>query len=375
MLLSAVVLASGFAGTTHEVQPGDTLSDYAKRHNTTVAELVRINAIANPNHIVVGTKLTMPGGGSSDSGSSSTTYRIRPGDTLAGIASAHGTTVSALVSANGITNKNLIIAGRTLEVPGSSSSTNSSTPVSSGGSGLPGQQHTVKSGDTLGGIAARYGISTRDLSAWNGITNGRIYASTRLVLYSPGTLPGSGGSDAAGAHIVKSGETLGSIARRYGTSIAEIAGANSITNQNLIRVGQTLVIPGGGGGGAIRCPVPGARFFNDWGFPRSGGRSHAGNDLFAAKGTPVYAPVSGRVEQANGSISGRAVRIFDSSGGYWYVAHLNGFGKAGNVSAGDIVGYVGDSGNARGSSPHAHVEYRDSRRVAINPYPILRAAC
>ena len=376
VVLSALVFASGFAGTTHEVRPGDTLSDYARRHKTTVAELVRINGIRNPNHIVVGTVLKMPGSGSTDSGSTSTTYRVRPGDTLGRIAAAHGTTISALVQANGISNKNLIIAGRTLKVPGSSSGSSSSTPApSSGGPGLAGQRHTVSSGESLGSIAARYGLSSRDLATWNGITDGRIYATTRLLLYNPGALPGSGGGGKAISHTVAAGESLATIASRYGSSIAKIAGANGISNPNYIRVGQKLTIPGGGGSGAIRCPIPGATFFNDWAFPRSGGRSHAGNDLFASRGTPVHAPVSGRVEQVNGSISGRAIRVHDSSGGYWYVAHLDRFGKSGNVSAGDVVGYVGDSGNARGSRPHAHTEYRSSSGVALNPYPILRAAC
>lgn len=376
VLLATVVFASGFAGTTHEVQPGDTLSDFAQRHKTTVAELVRINGIRNPNHIVVGSTLQMPGSGSSDSGPSSTTYRIQSGDTLGSIASAHGTTVPALVTANGIANRNLIIAGRIIKVPGSSSGSSSATPeASSGGSGRPGERHTVASGETLAGIAARYGISSRDLSAWNGIIDGRIYATTRLLLSSPGTLPGAGSSAQASTHTVKSGETLASIAQKYHTSISNIAAANSITNRNVIRVGQRLTIAAGASSGAARCAVPGARFFNDWGFPRSGGRSHAGTDLFAARGTPVLAPVSGTVEQTRGDISGRAVRVHDSNGGYWYVAHLDGFGKSGSVSAGDIVGYVGDSGNARGSRPHAHVEYRTSRGVAVNPYPILRAAC
>lgn len=377
--LCVVVFASGFAGTTHEVQPGDTLSDYAARHKTTVAELVRINGIRNPNHIVVGTALQMPGSGSSDSGTLSTTYRIQIGDTLAGIASRHGTSVSALVQANGIGNKNLIIAGRTITVPGgsggSSGSGGAAPAPSSGGPGLSGQRHTVQSGETISSIASRYGLSSSDLSAWNGITDGRIYATTSLVLYNPGGVPGAGSSSAAGTHIVRTGETLASIASTYGTSIANIAAANDITNKNLIRVGQKLTIPGGGGSGGIRCPIPGARFFNDWAFPRSGGRTHSGNDMFAGRGTPVYAPVSGRVEQATGTISGLAVRVFDSSGGYWYVAHLDSFGTSGNVSAGTVIGYVGDSGNAKGSSPHGHVEYRTSSGVAVNPYPALRAAC
>jgi murein DD-endopeptidase MepM/ murein hydrolase activator NlpD len=176
--------------------------------------------------------------------------------------------------------------------------------------------------------------------------------------------------------VVQSGQTLGSIAGRYGVSSRSIADANGISDPNRIRVGQTLTIPGSGGsgGGGFVCPVPGATFFNDWGFPRSGGRSHAGTDLFAPRGTPVRAPASGLVEVANGAIGGKQFRLTTPAGVLFFGSHLDDFGATGQVRAGDVIGYVGDTGNARGSRPHLHFEVHPSG-TAVNPFPLVHSSC
>lgn len=371
------------ASGTHVVRNGETLSGIASSHGTSVRALVEANGIADPNLIIAGQELTIPGGGSSGSGgSAASTYTVRAGDTLATIAARHGTTVRALAEANGITDPNLIVIGRDLKVLAASGG-GSSAPrpiTTSGGSGtqLPGQRHTVQPGETIAGIAARYGLSSQDLIAWNGLVDGRIYATTRLVLFNPGSLPGSGsGATGGGTHVVGTGDTLGSIASRYGVRSSAIASANGISDPNRIRIGQKLTIPGasGGGGGSYVCPVAGATYFNDWGFPRSGGRSHAGTDLFAPRGTPVRAPVSGWVDTAVGTIGGKQFRLTASDGTLWFGSHMDAFGATGQVSAGDVIGYVGDSGNARGSRTHLHFEVHPRGVAAVNPYPLLRSSC
>lgn len=379
--LIAIAIVSVFAlaaSGTHVVRSGETLSEIAARNGTTVRSLVEANGLADPNLIVVGQTLKIPGGsggGASSGGGSATpqTYVVQPGDTLARIAIRFRTTVAAIAAANGITNPNLIVAGRQLAVSGSGAAAPrpvAGTPTS--GRQLQGQRHAVVSGDTIGGIARRYGISQADLVRWNGLSDGKLYATTRLVLYDPGSLPGTSASG-PGTHTVAQGETLSGIAGRYGTTASAIASASGLANVNSIRVGQKLTIPGSSGGG-FRCPVPGASFFNDWGFPRSGGRSHAGNDLFAGRGTPVYAPVSGWVDVATGAIGGHQFRLRAANGTLWFGSHMDRFGKTGNVAAGDIIGYVGDSGNARGSRPHLHFEVHPGSE-AVNPYPLLRANC
>jgi len=368
------------ASGTHVVRSGDTLGAIAKSNGTTVQALVEANGIANPNLIIAGSTLKIPGSEGGAGGGSAGTHTVRAGDTLAKIAARYGTTVSALASANGIANPNLIVVGRSLQLQGGSGAGSSAAPAapSGGGTQLPGQRHTVQRGDTIAGIAARYGIRTADLIAWNGLVDGKIYATTRLMLFNPGSLPAIGGSTTTpgGTHVVQSGQTLGSIAGRYGVSSRSIADANGISDPNRIRVGQTLTIPGSGGsgGGGFVCPVPGATFFNDWGFPRSGGRSHAGTDLFAPRGTPVRAPASGLVEVANGAIGGKQFRLTTPAGVLFFGSHLDDFGATGQVRAGDVIGYVGDTGNARGSRPHLHFEVHPSG-TAVNPFPLVHSSC
>lgn len=379
--LVAIAIVSVFAlaaSGTHVVRSGETLSEIAARNGTSVRSLVEANGIADANLIVVGQTLKIPGssGGGGGGGGSATpqTYVVRPGDTLSTIAKKFGTTVAAIAAANGISNPNLIAAGRQLAVSGSGGG-GTTAPIAgtpSIGRQLRGQRHSVVSGDTIAGIARRYGISQADLVRWNGLSDGRLYATTRLVLYNPGSLPGTSASG-PGTHTVARGETLSAIAGRYGTTSSAIASASGLSNVNSIRIGQELTIPGSSGSG-FRCPVPGASFFNDWGFPRSNGRSHAGNDLFAPRGTPVYAPVSGWVDVATGTIGGHQFRLRAADGTLWFGSHMDRFGKSGSVAAGDVIGYVGDSGNARGSRPHLHFEMHPGSE-AVNPYPLLRSTC
>lgn len=137
-----------------------------------------------------------------------------------------------------------------------------------------------------------------------------------------------------------------------------------------------------GGVGAIegfRCPIPGSSFIDSWGFPRSGGRSHKGVDMFQRWDAPVIAVTSGTVSLGNGGLGGRTIWLRGDDGYGYYYAHLNGFNVASGqrVGPGDVIGYNGDSGNARGGAPHLHFEIHPGGRGAraVNPYPTVASAC
>lgn len=127
------------------------------------------------------------------------------------------------------------------------------------------------------------------------------------------------------------------------------------------------------------CPVPGASFINDWGFPRSGGRTHKGTDVFAPFGTPIRAVAAGTVRLSNSSLGGITVWLNATDGNSYYFAHLqsyaSGMATGATVAAGQTIGFVGDSGNARGGAPHLHFQVHPGGGGPVNPYPTLAARC
>jgi murein DD-endopeptidase MepM/ murein hydrolase activator NlpD len=121
-------------------------------------------------------------------------------------------------------------------------------------------------------------------------------------------------------------------------------------------------------------PVRGPHSFsNDWHAPRTG-HLHQGCDIFAAMGTPSVACVTGTVNQGSGGNAGNYVRLVGDDGNVFYYMHLQRFAATGHVAAGTVIGYVGDTGNARGGPPHLHFEVHPGGGAAVPPYPILLAA-
>lgn len=354
MLVAWVSLTSA----DYEVRPGDTLARIARTHGTTAASIAELNGIPDPDLIRVGQILQIPG--DSPSGMSETKHVVAPGESLARIASRYGTTVTALVELNAIRVPDRIYAGQELLLPGIGSHPTSADPER----GL----HVVQHGETLDSIAARYGTTAQAIAAANGIRNlSLIYAGNTLVIGAPPVEVAEGVAGTS-THTVGSGETLAGIAARYGTTIDWMVAENGLSDPNLIRAGSTLRVPAG----AWVCPVAGATFFNDWGFPRQGGRFHQGTDLFAARGSEVRAPVSGLVTHRTGIIGGLQFWLEGDDGNLYVGTHMEAFGSSSRVSAGTVIGYVGDSGNALGASPHLHFEMHVDGSP-VNPHPTLQS--
>lgn len=121
-----------------------------------------------------------------------------------------------------------------------------------------------------------------------------------------------------------------------------------------------------------RSPVA---FGDTWGAPRSGGRRHQGVDMIGATGTPLLAVVDGFAEARTNELGGTTIWFSGADGNKYYYAHLDRYGTLGAVRAGDVIGYMGQTGNARDSVPHLHFEIHPGGGAAVNPYPTVRAHC
>jgi murein DD-endopeptidase MepM/ murein hydrolase activator NlpD len=131
---------------------------------------------------------------------------------------------------------------------------------------------------------------------------------------------------------------------------------------------------------ALKVPVRGiaARSLRDsWDAPRSGGRHHRGIDIFARRGTPIVSPVSGLVlDVGTNRLGGQVVTVLGPGLEVHYFAHLDRYGPVREralVRPGDVLGYVGTTGNARGTPPHLHYGIYVLPGRAVNPYPRLAA--
>ncbi len=122
------------------------------------------------------------------------------------------------------------------------------------------------------------------------------------------------------------------------------------------------------------CPVTNANFTNDWGQSRPGGRSHTGTDLLAGAGTPILAPIAGVVSFKASTRGGNSFYLKGADGVQIFGAHLSKYGESGKVKAGTVIGYVGDTGNAKGT-PHLHFEIQHKGQGKTNPYPVLKSIC
>ena len=247
------------AGATFDytVRGGDTLATIADRFETTVQTLRELNFLLDDN-IFTGQVLAVPYiEGMTAEGAPTPTpapfaYTVAAGDTLGSIAIQFGVDPITLIEVNGITDPNNLSVGTELLIPGYTAPTSSLEVTSDGETGTaptaPGAatgaqvEHVVQPGETLNQIATEYGVSAAALAEANGITNGNlIRVGQRLVI--PGLTVREAQAARGNRHVVQSGESLSGIAQRYGVTTEAIMALNSLDDPNTIVVGQELVIP------------------------------------------------------------------------------------------------------------------------------------
>jgi len=120
-------------------------------------------------------------------------------------------------------------------------------------------------------------------------------------------------------------------------------------------------------------------FSDSWHADRSGGRLHLGVDIIAKEGKLLYAVADGTITKTYidrpGSLAGNGIRLTKEDGTYFFYAHLSAFADGievgTEVAAGQVIGYVGNTGNS--GTPHLHFEVHPDGGAAVNPYPIVKA--
>lgn len=127
---------------------------------------------------------------------------------------------------------------------------------------------------------------------------------------------------------------------------------------------------------SLNNPVPKHPFIDTWGAPRGNGRKHEGVDIFAKRGTPVVSNTDAVVIKiGNNRIGGQSVSLWGAGGLVHYHTHLHDYGDIAlyqYLPKGTVIGYVGNTGNAKTTPPHLHYGIYTANGKAINPYPLLK---
>jgi len=164
------------------------------------------------------------------------TYTVKSGDCLSTIGSKLGVSWRDIANINGISSPYIIYVGQVLKIPGGEVNTNPAPSNNSNGT-----TYTVKSGDTLSGIAAKFGTTYQKIAADNGIANPNIIHPGQVLKINAASNKNTT-QNSTRTYTVKSGDTLSGIAAKFGTTYQEIARKNGIANPNIIHPGQVLKI-------------------------------------------------------------------------------------------------------------------------------------
>jgi LysM repeat protein len=189
---------------------------------------------------------SQPAASSSSSGAAGT-YTVQRGDSLGTIAEKFGVTTKAILAVNPtITNPDVLTVGQDIKLPAgpSVSAPAASGETASGSSSSAGQTYVVQRGDILSAIAKRYGVTLAALQKANNITNpDKIVVGQKLVIPAGGAAAPAASSGQARNYTVQRGDTMSSIAVKFGVTVKALQAANNITNPDKITVGQVLKIP------------------------------------------------------------------------------------------------------------------------------------
>ncbi|WP_227429560.1 LysM peptidoglycan-binding domain-containing protein [Psychrobacter sp. I-STPA6b] len=245
---------------SYKVASGDTLIGVARRFNVSVSDLAAANNLSTNAQLILGRTITIPAKGqvssaSQDGGrassattsrdtaqllSNTTNYKVKSGDTLIGLANQYGVSVSDLAKTNDLATNAQLQIGQTLKVPeqarqssSASSSTSSASTSNSMNTFKSTEEYTVTAGDTLIGLARRYGVSATELASANGLSSSAMLQRGQRLKVPKLTV----------SYKVKSGDSLIGLAGRYGIAVSELAKMNDLADNAQLKIGQILTVP------------------------------------------------------------------------------------------------------------------------------------
>lgn len=209
---------SNSTSNTYIVTTGDTLYSVASKYGVSVVDIINLNNL-DSTILTVGQVLKIPG-----INSNYTTYIVKSGDTLYGIAKSYGTSVDTIKDLNNLTS-NLLTIGQELLIPTDKTITETNYFV-----------YTVSSGDTLYSIARKYNVGVDEIKTLNNLNSNIISIGQRLQI------PLNEVTSSNFIYIVKAGDTLYGISSSFGIPVSDIMKLNNLSSNTLL-IGQELLIP------------------------------------------------------------------------------------------------------------------------------------
>ncbi|MHB1063778.1 MAG: lytic transglycosylase [Georgenia sp.] len=273
--VAPAVRAAAVPQMTYRVQAGDTVSHIALRTGSSISSIIAVNALDTRGFIRAGQMLKVPSAAGAPAAvapavaaPAAATHTAVKGETVTRIAARYGTTVRALVDTNALPSADRIAIGQVLRLPGAAMPAPTTPAATTAAAPAPvaGTRHAVSRGETVSGIAARYGTTVRAIIDANGLgANALIFAGQTLTIPAAGAsapaavvpvrapaavVPVSAPAPAAATYTVLRGDTVSHLAKAWGTTIAAVIEANSLDGAGLIYVGQQLKVPG------VATPAP-----------------------------------------------------------------------------------------------------------------------
>jgi LysM repeat protein len=236
VVLSSLAMAHPAAAALPASQP--------QRIPATLAAAIKAQAAQVSGTVIPASAVpaTIPAALRAQPGAVPSTYTVRPGDTISGIAARHGLNTGSVLKLNRLSASSVIYPGQRVKLKAVSTAP-ASRPAS-----VPTGTYTVKPGDTLSGIAARHGVGLSKVFSWNRLNAGSIiYPGQKIKIGAAPAAPSPATSAPAastGSYTIKPGDTLGGIAYRHKVSLSELLSANRLKASTIIYPGQKLAIPG-----------------------------------------------------------------------------------------------------------------------------------